>query len=229
MNERVQKGFLVSLVVHLLLLVCLGGLSMVVVHKLPDPIYDVTLVGGGGGPKGGGAPLPQQAEQQATSPEDITTAQKKKAETNQPAEQTSANNATEGTTNGPSGNGNETGPGNGNGSDNGNGPGNGPEPSGPPPVSNEVVGSPAVWPSYIAGSMPSPNYPVNGTVTVGFLVDKNGVPEEIYLISSSGNSGLDKAALKSARSARFSPALDVYGRAIRCRTKVPVLNKVLNK
>jgi TonB family protein len=223
MNERVQKGFLVSLVVHLLLLVCLGGLSMVVVHKLPDPIYDVTLVGGGGGPKGSGAPLTQQAEQQATSPEDITMAHKKKAETNQPAEQTSANNATEGTVNGPSGNGNEAGPGNGNGSDNGNGPGNGPEPSGPPPVSNEVVGSPAVWPSL--RSMPSPNSSATGTVRVGMVVGKNGVPESVYLLQSSGNSALDNAALNSAGRARFSPALDVYGRAVRCRVSLPIRNQ----
>jgi TonB family protein len=222
MNERVQKGFLVSLVVHLILLVCLGGLSMVVVHKIPDPIYDVTLVGGGGGPKGGGAPIAQQAaEQQATSPEDITTAQKKKTETNQPTEQTSDNNATDGTSNGPSGNGNGVGPSNGNGPGNGNGTGS--EPSGPPSVSNEVVGRPAVWPSL--RSMPSPNSSVTGTVHVGIVVGKNGVPETVYLVRSSGNSTLDNAALSSAGRARFSPALDVYGRAVRCRVSIPIRNQ----
>jgi D-alanyl-D-alanine endopeptidase (penicillin-binding protein 7) len=53
-----------------------------------------------------------------------------------------------------------------------------------------------------------------GTVTVSFLVDTNGTVVDSRLLSSSGFSGLDRAAQTALYKCRFSPAMK-HGRAVR--------------
>lgn len=74
-----------------------------------------------------------------------------------------------------------------------------------------------------------PNYPedarqdgVTGTVYISIEVLENGRPGAVEVVSSSGRSSLDEAAVRAVRKWRFVPAQDEYGRNMRCFTRLPV-------
>lgn len=73
-----------------------------------------------------------------------------------------------------------------------------------------------------------PEYPATayreraeGTVLVGILVDTNGRPVEVEVVSRSGNRELDRAAVDAVRQWTFQPAMR-DGRKVEARVEVPV-------
>lgn len=86
---------------------------------------------------------------------------------------------------------------------------------------DNIYNSPAIAPRIIKSK--TPNYPTNerqqkiqGTTTIRFLIGKDGIPESVDIISSSGNTALDQSALKAAKSWRFTPAKKSDGQPVRC-------------
>jgi len=59
---------------------------------------------------------------------------------------------------------------------------------------------------------------IEGTVTVGFIVDREGMTHIPFVVSST-NSEFDEAALEAIRGARFSPAKDSDGNKISTRAQ----------
>lgn len=60
---------------------------------------------------------------------------------------------------------------------------------------------------------------IEGEVLVAVFVDKDGAPEEVKLLESSGHEDLDKAALKFAKSVKFEPA-ELDGKPISSWTRL---------
>lgn len=78
-------------------------------------------------------------------------------------------------------------------------------------------------------SMVEPVYPEDarqdgftGTVYISIEVLENGHPGAVQVVSSSGWSSLDEAAVRAVRKWRFVPAQDEFGHNMRCFTRLPV-------
>lgn len=76
---------------------------------------------------------------------------------------------------------------------------------------------------------PPPVYPetlqqqnIEGAVRLKLSVTKDGTIDSVEVVTSSGYTEMDQAASDAAYTYRFSPALDVYGDAVRCTTWVTV-------
>ncbi len=129
-----------------------------------------------------------------------------------------------------SGNGSGTGAGNGEGSgDNtggkGNGTGTGIGDGSRPGRDPGKAAVAAVAP--VLQSRPAPVYPrnliengVEGTVSISIVVGLGGEVESASIVSSSGYSEMDTAALRSAEASVYSPALNVYGEPVRFRKTI---------
>jgi TonB family protein len=63
---------------------------------------------------------------------------------------------------------------------------------------------------------------IGGRVVLWFLVDENGYVRRYLMKESSGQPGLDRAAMKVARLARFRPAVN-YDRHVAVWVALPVL------
>lgn len=61
-----------------------------------------------------------------------------------------------------------------------------------------------------------------GTVYISIEVLENGHPGAVQVVSSSGRSSLDEAAVRAVRKWRFVPAQDENGHNMRCFTRLPV-------
>lgn len=85
----------------------------------------------------------------------------------------------------------------------------------PPPPTPEPAAAPAAYvpPAPMPGACPEPSYPrgavrrgVEGLVKLLVSVSAEGVPLEVDVASSSGDPGLDEAAVDAVRKWRFRPA-----------------------
>ncbi|MGI6263264.1 MAG: energy transducer TonB [Succiniclasticum sp.] len=223
-NQDGKKGLLFSVLFHVLCFALVGVMALYG-HRVPaaDPVYDVALMGGGGDV----APLEEQAEPEepeeeeeeeeevTPQPDDIQEQRTVVPRRRHPAKKkasSSLHRAAGGT-----GSGTSSGRGSG-GSGGGQGAGVGP--------ASDSIQAPAVAPRVTRSR--SPQYPasaqnngIEGTAVVRFLIGKDGGVESVSLARSSGNGALDQAALSAARSFRFRPGLDGYGRPVRCYAYQP--------
>ena len=92
----------------------------------------------------------------------------------------------------------------------------------------EVVDDPPVLIGGLAGIQERLEYPelqrragVEGRAVLQFIVEKDGGVSELQVIRSSGNDGLDRAAMAAVRPSRFEPGR-VDGEPVRVRFAVPV-------
>ena len=86
---------------------------------------------------------------------------------------------------------------------------------------DNVYSNPAIPPRIIKS--PTPKYPIKernnkieGVSIVRFLIGKDGSIESAEIISSSGSSALDEAALNTAYKWQFLPAKNTNGQDVRC-------------
>ena len=62
---------------------------------------------------------------------------------------------------------------------------------------------------------------VEGLVTIGVLIDKEGFPVEFRVLKSLGQSGCDEAAIEAIKKIRFTPGKQ-RGKAIKCWVNIPI-------
>ena len=235
MDYRDSKGwsmpFLVSAIFHLIMVFVFG----LIIHYTPpsDPVEKqpimVEIYDPGGG---GGEPAPEESVSPDTSPEEVMT-EESVTEDIQPQippisdatvekqelkpkvkPKSSVQRKTTQTGRGTGGSGSGTGGGHGSGHGTGTGSGTGSghgDSSGP-----QVL------------SAPKPNYPsaarkagVEGTVTVGLVIEVDGRVSSAWVESSSGNGELDQAAVSAVQRWKFVPAKS-NGQAITAQSRVPV-------
>lgn len=91
---------------------------------------------------------------------------------------------------------------------------------------DNVYSNPAIPPRIIKS--PTPKYPIKernnkieGVSIVRFLIGKDGSIESAEIISSSGSSALDEAALNTAYKWQFLPAKNTNGQDVRCYATQP--------
>lgn len=252
MRQRLCKGLLIALAVHLVAAVFLGWFAFNRAQEKAPRIIEISLTGGGGG--GGGQPgnkaqtaakesvkpssplealseiknelLDKQEPEAKTVPE-TTTTPTPTVKQEQPAA-TSSNAAADssGTDNGSGGSG--SGSGGGNGSSNGTGTGSG-EGSGSGSGSGNGSGSgvPVTAPYFISGARPRYPSPAlsreyQGAVRIRMVVNASGNVVSAGIASSSGSDQLDQAALNVVYGWQFSPAKDTYGQPCACYITMPV-------
>ncbi|MCI5837426.1 MAG: energy transducer TonB [Veillonellaceae bacterium] len=232
-----------SVLFHVLLLV----LVALYIHFAPAPEFvprepvtvDIYSPGGGGGGGGGGDEAGVEEGDAAEEEyydddeyyEEDTVADMSQQETIAPTEQPKPavkrpTNSQTGKKKRGSGRGPGSGPGSGGGSGGGTGGGHGTgHGTGTGSGSGPGTGT-ASGPQLL--SAPSPSYPESarragqeGTVVVGLTIEVDGRVGDSWIISSSGSSTLDEAALSAVRRWKFVPAKE-GGRAIRVNSQVPV-------
>lgn len=127
----------------------------------------------------------------------------------------------------------DTGSGNGTGTDSGSSKGTGDgessgsgSGSGVGDSDDNVYSNPAIPPRIVKS--PTPKYPIKernnkieGVSIVRFLIGKDGSIESAEIISSSGSSALDEAALNTAYKWQFLPAKNTNGQDVRCYATQP--------
>lgn len=67
---------------------------------------------------------------------------------------------------------------------------------------------------------------IEGTVRIKVLIDTTGKVTSASIISSSGSSLLDQAALQAVYRWRFSPARDANGQKVQCYVNIPVIYRI---
>ncbi len=238
---RTAKGIAVSVLAHVVICALLGFAAIHIKRDaLPEPVYDVALVGAPGKPAAAPAPVapptPSAPVEQPKPPEEVVPPEpddiieEKKPEEQPVQEQPPAPvqpqpeappQSAPAETGGTSAEGTASeATGTAEGSPNGSG-----ETQGIPPASNAIE-APAVPPSITASR--APEYPysaqrkgIEGTVVIRFLLGKDGSVDDVDVAESSGNDALDRAALEAAEGFGFSPGLDSYGRPVRCYAYQP--------
>ena len=91
---------------------------------------------------------------------------------------------------------------------------------------DNVYSNPAIPPRIVKS--PTPKYPIKernnkieGVSIVRFLIGKDGSIESAEIISSSGSSALDEAALNTAYKWQFLPAKNTNGQDVKCYATQP--------
>lgn len=245
-NKKLRKiSWGGSVLFHILLVLIIAFTGILHSNKLKEDIVEIAFVGGGGGGGSGNeaaetnttdieeAGTETTTPQEAISTEDIIT--EKKITPQQSSEKKSSTDRVSSAVK-PSysrgtgiGNGDGSGTGSGSGSGDGSGSGHGTgigSGSGTGTASN-----PAVPPRIIRSVQPE--YPsaernarIEGTAIVRLLIDTDGSVEEAVIVSSSGNSNLDNAAVNACYKWKFISAKNSVGQKIRCYANLPITFKL---
>ena len=220
-QQRFGKGLAVALALHL---VVAAGLGFFGYHftQTPPEILEVTLAGGGGGEQAEEEEIEQEEQQEQEEviedKEDIVDDKLKPKQEHKKRVVKKATSAL-----GPKSSVAKpgTGPGEGGGSGGGSGGGEGnAQGSG----QGEGAGVPIRPPRLIRDAKPSypasaRNMGISGSVGVRVLVSADGVPENVTVVASSGNSAVDDSVVQAAYKWRFDPSRDKYGKKVRCNTR----------
>ena len=254
-EKRMSIG--ISLGIHLIvfILVASTGLFMRMDSSVAK-VVDITVYEDIGGQDSGGGDDGGSAEESESAIEDIVVkndtnvppvshqyteaAEQKRVQENKDiakkasASPNASSNAGDGTGQSAghgNGSGTGTGTGNGSGSSDGSGSGSGSGSGNGDGAGDALV--PKVKPQLLDNG--SPVYPrrlrdqgIEGRVLVKVLVNANGQADSVEVNESSGHDAFDKAAVKAAYRASFSPAKNVYGDAVACYTNLPYGFRITN-
>lgn len=237
-NEKRRKisigGSILVHIIILLLVAFTGILSMN--NKTPDDIVEVVLAGGGGG-GGSGADIEntvseEQADetqiQEQQEPDSIVESDDSISSVPQKAIKKPVIKKAVGKGTGKgTGTGSGIGPGSGSGTGGGHGSGHGTGTGSGTGDGNSIYNSPAIPPRILRN--PAPDYPaaernakIQGTTTLHLLVSKDGRVEQVDVITSSGNTNLDNAAIKACYKWRFTSARNQANQPVRCYLTLPI-------
>lgn len=223
-----------SLAFHFIVFLLIAFTGILSSRHINDDIIDISFVCGGGGGAAGAAAsesvmntdgiahMPVQEEM--TSNEEIIPEPEKETEQNVVKKVAISASTITGSTNTIK-NGNNYSEGNGSGSGSGGGYGSG---SGTHHGDGSGIAvNPAVPPRIVKSV--APVYPANqrrnnitGTVHLRLLIAKNGMVEDVTVLKSSGNSGLDHSAVTACRKWRFISAKNKLGHDVRCYLDIPI-------
>ncbi len=226
-------SYLGSVFIHIIVFLIIAFTGILSSTHAKEDIVEIAFVGGGGG-SGDSAATAEIAAEQQDAAEDIQPLendaivenmqekpkpQVKKAAFSQSSTK-SSNNTGEG-----SGSGSGTGSGGGHGSGVGTGSGSGIGPG------NGATSNPAVPPRIIKSSQPvypsaERNAKIEGTAILRLLITTDGTVENVTVVSSSGNSNLDAAAVKACYKWRFISAKNSVGTKIPCYANIPITFKI---
>ena len=219
-----------SVLFHILIVLVIAFTGILHSQQLKEDIVEIAFVGGGGG---GGSDISENAITDEISGEEVIPLQEEI-----PMEDAITENTTTAkqspmpksitkkqTLNGKSSSGRGTGIGSGNGSGNGTGTGSGIGPG------NGIASNPAIPPRIIKSVQPvypiaERNAKIEGTATVRFLINTDGSVEEVIVVTSSGNSNLDAAAVNACYKWKFTSARNMSGQNIRCYANMPITFKL---
>lgn len=225
-----------SLAFHFMVFLLIAFTGILSSRHINDDIIDISFVCGGGGGAAaesvmntdGIAHMPVQEE--ITSNEEIIPELEKEFAQNvvkkaaiSASTITGSTNAIKNENNYSDGNGSGKGNGSGSGSGGGHGSGSGTNHG----DGSGIAVNPAVPPRIVKSV--APVYPANqrrnnitGTAHLRLLIAKNGMVEDVTVLKSSGNSGLDHSAVTACRKWRFVSAKNKLGHDVRCYLDIPI-------
>lgn len=249
-NKKLRKiSWGGSVLFHILLVLIIAFTGILHSNKLKEDIVEIAFVGGGGGGGSGNevaetnitdteeAGTEVTTPQESISTEDVITEEKitpkQSAEKKSPANKVSSvvkPSSGRGTSIG-SGDGSGTGSGSGSGSGGGSGSGHGTGIGSGSDPGTGTASNPSVPPRIIRSVQPK--YPsternarIEGTAIVRLLINTDGSVEEAVIVSSSGNSNLDNAAVNACYKWKFISAKNNVGQKIRCYANLPITFKL---
>lgn len=244
MNEKKRRytGVIGSVLVHIFIVLVISVTGLLHTSHAADDIVEITFFGGGGG-GGNGGEFETAAIEEETPAEETAAAEEivqndsdtifEAAKENKPVKKSAPKPKAAVKSGTGTGHNSGTGPGSGSGSGGGHGSGHGTGTGSGYGEGSGVTSSPAIPPRIIKSYQPpypsaERNAGIEGTVTIRFLIDKNGSIEDVTLINSSGNTNLDSAAVSAGYKWRFSPAKSSSGSPVRCYASIPITFKIRN-
>lgn len=241
-KQRRNISWSVSVLFHILIVLVIAFTGILHSQQLKEDIVEIAFVGGGGGGGSGDGsdisenviadeisgeevtPLQEEIPVEDAITENTTTAKQSPIQKNIAKKQIAAGKSS-------SGRGTGIGPGSGSGSGGGHGSGHGTGTGSGIGPSNGIASNPAIPPRIIKSVQPvypmaERNAKIEGTATVRFLINTDGSVEEVIVVTSSGNSNLDAAAVNACYKWKFTSARNMSGQNIRCYANMPITFKI---